>query len=78
MKPAARWRRYEVGNITLDTFKLLLDLEFRHRIQQRPGVGMKRVLEQRFNISDLTQVAGIHDADLIAGLGNYPQIMRNQ
>ncbi len=50
----------------------------RHRVQERLGVGMARVGEDRVDRAGLDDPARIHDRDAIAGLRDDAEIVRDE
>lgn len=46
--------------------------------QQRDRVGMSRVTEDGFRVSQLHHIAQIHDADAVRNVANHRQVMRNE
>ncbi len=53
-------------------------MKTRHGLEQGPGVGMTRGLEKIGHIGHFAKVAGIHDADPVAGFGHHPQVVGDE
>ena len=69
MKPAAGRRVDQIGNIAFNALQFLFLRISGHGIEQGPCVGMPRIVEKILHIGHLTQVAGIHHANTVTGLG---------
>src|SRR5215475_5948271 len=52
--------------------------QFRHRLQQRLGIGMRRLVKNRPHWGPFDQLAGIHHPDVVTHLGNNPDVMGNE
>src|SRR5215813_9588942 len=52
--------------------------QFRHRLQQCLGIGMRRLVKNRPHGSPLDQLTGIHDPYVVTHLGNNPNVMSNK
>src|SRR5262249_5121659 len=74
--PAGEVRK--IGWLTRDAAKRLLDPEPRDRVDQRPGVGMARPVEQATHRLHLHDPAGVHHRHPVAHLGHDAEVVRDE
>src|SRR5215813_3500263 len=76
MKRTTSRRVGEVRGLPFNTPEPLTPVgQFGHRLQQRLGIGMRRLVKNRPYRSPLDQLAGIHDPHVVTHLGNNPNVM---
>ena len=78
-EPAALGQVDEVGHVARDDRELVLDrADHRDRADQALRVGMQRAPEQRHDVGLLDDLAGVHDRDPVAHLGDDAQVVGDE
>src|SRR3989449_3333993 len=78
MEAAAGREGRKIRRLARDTVERLLDAELRDRVQQRLGIGMPGAVEQATHRLHLHDLAGVHHRDLVAHLGDDPEVVRDE
>src|SRR5262245_27423635 len=79
MERAARGRRRRIRRLPVDGGEPLATVaEPRDRLEQRPGVGVRRRVVDLLDRPGLDQAARVHHRDLVAHLGDDTEVVRDE
>src|SRR3989449_2338149 len=78
MEATPGWQIGEIRRLAGDAVERLLDAELWNRVEQGARVRMPGAVEQTPHRLHLHDLAGVHHRDLVAHLGNDPEVVRDE